>query len=289
MGDLTIRTLDGVPFSQLHQSFLKAFSDYRFPVNLTPDGFRCFLERRRFDPGLSLGLWNSRQLAGFILNGSGKYGGRPTAYDCGTGILPEFRGSGAGKKLVRASLKLLRSNEIKQWLLEVLCDNEPAYKLYQSFGFSKTRTLLCYRLPDFYLSARQYHAEVKSISMESAFEVMNQIRLDYDPSWQNSQDALLQVPGCFRAAGCFMDETAAGVGIIEKATGDLALLYVRPEFRRRGIASQIVMELADLASSTPLLIKNVDASNNTAHHFLEQSGGRLFARQYEMILGLPVR
>lgn len=236
-----------------------------------------------------MGLWNHGQLAGFLLNGLGIFQGKPTAYDCGTGIRPEFRGAGAGRQLVQAALKRLRSDTIDQWLLEVLCDNEPAFKLYQSFGFRKTRTLLCYRLPEFYLSARQYHAEVRTISMESAFEVVGEIQFDYYPSWQNSTDALRQVPGCFRAVGCFVDKATAGIGIIEKTTGDLALLYVKPEFRRRGIASQILMELADLTSSTPLVIKNVDASNSTANSFLKQTGGRLYARQYEMILELPAR
>lgn len=53
----------------------------------------------------------------------------------GMGLLPAYRGQGAGRKLLAACLTKARSKGITRVDLEVRADNEAAIKLYKRMGF----------------------------------------------------------------------------------------------------------------------------------------------------------
>ena len=50
-------------------------------------------------------------------------------------VLPEFRGRGGGRALLRSALEHARSSDAHKLELEVWPDNEPAIALYKSAGF----------------------------------------------------------------------------------------------------------------------------------------------------------
>jgi ribosomal protein S18 acetylase RimI-like enzyme len=77
-------------------------------VQITPDELRTMLRRRGFDPALSFAAFDGC-IMGFTLNGTGTFGGVPTAYDTGTGTLPEYRGRGLATQIFETSLPHLRA------------------------------------------------------------------------------------------------------------------------------------------------------------------------------------
>ncbi len=50
-------------------------------------------------------------------------------------FLPQIRGFGIGRQLIKQCLKFAQSQEYKKCYLETLPDMKPAQKLYQQFGF----------------------------------------------------------------------------------------------------------------------------------------------------------
>ena len=51
------------------------------------------------------------------------------------GVIPEFRGTGAGSSLLQAGTIEASNLGSRRMLLEVACDNEPALALYKSKNF----------------------------------------------------------------------------------------------------------------------------------------------------------
>ncbi|RUS31299.1 acyl-CoA N-acyltransferase [Jimgerdemannia flammicorona] len=64
------------------------------------------------------------------------------AWVAGLGVVPEFRGKGISKILLRYYLDRLRASGLKRVQLECIVDNAPAYNLYLKNGFVKQRKLI---------------------------------------------------------------------------------------------------------------------------------------------------
>ncbi len=77
--------------SEILNTHNEAFSNYEVPMQLSLEVFRYFNSRRGVRYDLSLGAVEGKRLIGFILNAIDFWNGKLTAYDCGTGIIPEFR------------------------------------------------------------------------------------------------------------------------------------------------------------------------------------------------------
>lgn len=58
-----------------------------------------------------------------------------SAFICGFGILPDYRGKGYGKAALKEALRLISSKNIHEVALDVACTNNSALNLYQSCGF----------------------------------------------------------------------------------------------------------------------------------------------------------
>lgn len=287
MTDTACKTLSGVPDEELLACFLEAFSDYSVPMKLTLESFRANNAQRGFDPALSVGAFADGRLAGFILNGRGDWRGLPTAYDLGTGIVPARRGAGLGSLLASESLALLRRAGMKQYLLEAIKTNAPALGLYKKKGFVVTRDFSCFRAD---------RAAAAPAAAPAGFELRELAAQDlgaaaalrdWEPSWQNSDAALLRFPGALFRLGAYAGDELAGYGVI-KPTGDLAQLAVKKSFRRRGLGSALLAALA--ASLAPeraaLSCLNIESGDAACLAFLDARGFKPIAEQYEMLLSL---
>lgn len=110
-----------------------AFVGYQNDMTLTPEMFESFLVPQHIVHGLS--VYMHRADGRFV--GFSRTSVRGTrAWIAGLAIVPEFRGKGAGKILMREYLRVLKeSGRIKKVLLDVLGGNSAAKHLYQSLGF----------------------------------------------------------------------------------------------------------------------------------------------------------
>ena len=127
-----------------------AFSDYEVSMELSLEAFNYFNRRRGVRYNLSIGAVEGDNLIGFILNATGMWEGRLTCYDCGTGVIPEFRQKGIGNQIFEELLPLLRREGVKQYLLEVIQTNTAAFNLYKNRKFQIPYSLILPGLQPFF-------------------------------------------------------------------------------------------------------------------------------------------
>jgi ribosomal protein S18 acetylase RimI-like enzyme len=288
MTDLEFHTLETVTMEDLHDTFLEAFSDYLVKMDVPLWMFETMARRRGMVPELSVGAFAGDRLVGFILNGIRQWRGRKTAYDTGTGVVPDFRKQGATMGMFGHTLRILRERNVEQYLLEVIKENDPAGDLYRKQGFEALRGLNCYVAPFDDIEAVPAPEGVEMVDLP--VDALGWERLsafwDFEPSWQNSVDSLTAVPDTLRAVTAVADGKVVGYGIVEPRTGDVAQLAVDPEQRGAGIGRALVGRLAALTEVEYLVAFNLEETSEAANAFVEAVGFQPYTAQYEMVLQL---
>jgi ribosomal protein S18 acetylase RimI-like enzyme len=138
-------TLRAVDQRVAHATFLEAFADYAMGApRTTEEQFFLRMQKNAVDYALSVGVYDSGRMVGFTLIGIDSWGGTLTAYDAGTGIVPEFRGQRLARRMFDHALPALHDRGVERFSLEVLQQNEPAIKAYRKAGFETTRELHSY-------------------------------------------------------------------------------------------------------------------------------------------------
>ena len=95
------KALENTSYEQLAECFRLAFSDYYFPMQLSPQQLQAHLEQSGVDLGLSYGAFADETIVGFIFNASSLYNGQKAAFDVGTAVVPQHRGKGVRRPAVR--------------------------------------------------------------------------------------------------------------------------------------------------------------------------------------------
>ena len=285
---MKIRSLAGVPFAQIHRAFEAAFSDYIEDVSLSSRQLQGVLERRGFSSELSFGAFEAGEIVGFIVNGIGTWNGIPTAYDCGTGVIKEFRQQGIASRIFDQSLPVLRQKGISQYLLEVIKTNHGAVELYRKSGFSVSREF------DYWVSAAGALA-VPPVALPPGMSIKpmetpdwNELATfwDYQPSWQNSVDSVSRRLDDMTLLGVYRQDAVVAYACMENESGDLPQLAVQPDFRRSGLATALIDQLLSRVDPPDLRVINSCANSMPMKHFLLNLGMDPGHGQYEMILKL---
>jgi ribosomal protein S18 acetylase RimI-like enzyme len=239
-------------------------------------------------PSMSVGAFSGGRLVGFIFNGVRQWGGRSTAYDTGTGVVPEFRKMGATTGMFTETVEVLRAEGIEQYLLEVIKDNDPAGDLYRKQGFEAVRGLNCYVAP---LEALDTAPAPEGVVLAPLpVDALGWERLrtfwDFEPSWQNSVDSVMAVPETLSAVTAVAGGQVVGFGIVEPKTGDIPQLAVDPEWRGRGVGRALLGAMAGAVEAENLVALNLDETSEAANAFVEAVGFAPYTAQYEMVLQL---
>ena len=135
------RFLNDKYFQKLYDAFTEAFSDYIIPFALTETQFRNHINLNAVDLERTVGCVEGDRLVGFSLNGFGLWDGKPTVYDAGTGVIPDFRRQGVSEAMFELMLPIFKESGIEQCLLEVIATNTGAISLYEKWGFHTVREL----------------------------------------------------------------------------------------------------------------------------------------------------
>lgn len=277
------QTLENIDISRIHQAFLKAFSDYQVSVGMPLEAFKMMLKRNGFLPGLSVGAFAEGELVGFVLNGVRDWEGEKTIYDLGTGVIPAFRRKGITSVLLELVRNLCLENNIGRYQLEVIQDNENAVSLYKNQGFQVCRALNCYRVeykerePRENMAWKLLHPEKLS---EEQWAVLKRF-WNYPPSWQNAVDSVCAISESFFYTLAEMNGELIGYGVMSKG-GDLVQLAVKPEYRRKAAATEILYDLQRQTQKQKMTALNVDGRDIVSDSFLRKMGFDIFVKQYEM-------
>ena len=286
---MIINPLSNISLEKIYKTFVEAFSDYHVKFTLSFDDFLFMMNRRGMNRDLSFGAFENERLLGFTLNGIGLWNGFLTAYDTGTGIIPDYRKKGLAKRIFHESLPVLRQNNIKQYLLEVLKQNKVAYELYIKLGFEVNREFDYYVFKKNDIKNYAFAKCPDKIRIEETDEIdwAKAISFfDFEPSWQNSLEAIKRSFDSYFRIAAYKNENLVGFGFLQKSNGDIPQIAVNKDFRRKGIGSAIFRKLIDINQIENFQIINTEKTDIGMKKFLEHfnifpSGG-----QYEMILKL---
>ena len=123
-------SLENTDENELFSVFAEAFSDYMVPINMTLERFTGNMKRNGYDCRVSAGAFSDGKLVGFIMSGRRVNDGIMSAYDMGTGVIPEYRSLGIAGNMIDHLKCLLDHEGVPRYLLEVIRDNERALNLY---------------------------------------------------------------------------------------------------------------------------------------------------------------
>lgn len=276
------RTLENTSLEQIHKTFIEAFSDYEVDMNLPIDVFEGLLRRRGYDASVSLGAFIDEKLVGFLLCGFRNWNGKKYAYDTGIAIIGEYRNKGITTEMFEKNMELLKAKKASGYILEVLKGNDSAIHVYQKQGFKVAREFDCFGLKNCDLAS---NGSVEIIYLDNIddnrwkeFEKF----WDFKPSWQNSIDSVNIDKEMFEYVAAVIENKVVGYGIMDAKSGDILQLAVDKEFRRRGIAKEILAELLKKSEPNTLKISNVESTCESMKKFLEKVGFELTVSQYEM-------
>ncbi len=279
-----IRPLTNCSIKTIHNAFLQAFSDYSIPFQLQQHKLEYLLHRRRFEPSLSYGAFVGDSLVAFTLNCMGTWNGLPTAYDTGTGTIPQYRRQGLGAAIFEASIPAIKAAGMQQYLLEVMQDNVRAIELYRAFGFGVVRELDTYYTPNDIIAKKLlpkgYHMETLS-----QFDPKLCSLWSVEPSWQNANQSILRAWHSMTGCGVYAPTgEIVGYALLTTATGDVPQLAVASGHRRMGIATALLAHLKGHTNATNLRLANVDSAYEPFFMFAANAGMLPGPKQYEMLL-----
>lgn len=285
---MEFRNLKDIGFDTLYGSFERAFADYE--IKFDKEEVRSMLIRRGYNPELSFAAFDRGEIVAFTLNGTGTFNGLPTAYDTGTGTVMEYRGLGLAGKIFSHSIPFLKEAGIRQYVLEVLQNNQKAIALYRRMNFAITREFDCFRqsiaaITDPTGKNERPDCTIKPVTGD--FISLSEEFCDFEASWQNSAESIERGLSQLTCIGAFINGTEpAGFCVFDALTGDLTRIAVKPTLRRRGIGSQLLRGAIDRIKSDSIKVLNITSDNHSLPRFLTGKNIILASRQYEMILQL---
>ena len=139
-----IKNLSQLPFDEVLQAFLSSFEEYFVELPKDIDYWQNRFSESGVDWSLSFGMIEQQQLVAFIIHSIGTHQGRLTAYNAGTGVIPEFRGQKIIDALYDFAIPELKRSGIQKCLLEVIDKNEAAIRVYTRIGFLRLRQLMSF-------------------------------------------------------------------------------------------------------------------------------------------------
>jgi ribosomal protein S18 acetylase RimI-like enzyme len=280
---MEVRTLENTDRQVILKAFNAAFTDYSVPFHLEASQLDRMLHTANYRPELSAGAFDRDRLVGFILHGVDSIRGKRTAYNCGTGVLPDCRGQSLTAKLYEFILPALRSAGVRKCLLEVIDQNTAAIRSYQRVGFVSGRELDCYRgsIDPTQLQAGPDQLEISLVDTPDMSQ-MEDFR-DWLPAWQNADRTLSQLEKCATRIA-FLDGRAVGYIRYGHGSGSVFQFAVDRTCRRQGVGSALFREVA--ATGKEIALINQDGHDRSTGQFLRSIGLEPYLTQLEMTLEL---
>jgi ribosomal protein S18 acetylase RimI-like enzyme len=275
---LEFKNLENISLDILLETFNESFSDYFVRLQLT----RAQLERKlisdAIDLSLSAGVFESEKLIGFILHGIAVVNGEKAAYNAGTGVIPSKRGQQLTKLMYQFILPFLEAAGVKNCYLEVMEQNIPAIKSYESTGYEIHRTLICFKgIPQIQEDRKQYPVlALKEMDWDKWTSFW-----DRQPSWQNAITALKNIGSGNHSIGIHLDEKLVAYASYNPQNNRISQFAVAKDYRNQGLGTALFQYIFNQNKAEISLI-NVDATAAGTISFLKSIGLAAFVNQYEM-------
>lgn len=275
-------TLENIGPSELLETINLSFSDYIFPMQLTPNKLQLKILSEQIDLSLSVGVYDNNKLIAFILHGQKEINGQLHAYNAITGVIPSHRKQKLTVKMYQFILPMLKEKGFVQIQLEAITNNVPALKSYIEVGFSITRILECYKG-----KVKQLRSALdENITITNDWDIKNLDWIwDWNPTWQNDILSIENVKENVTGILYKIDGKVIGYLLFNNVTKRVQQFAVAREYRNKYVASSLFNALTHHTEDEEIQIINLQAEVSGAK-FLQRIGFELFLKQYEMVLTL---
>jgi len=286
MMDTTLSFLTEEQFPAIYAAFMEAFSDYHIDTGyMTPEILYKRVRKNAVEWNLSVGVFAASKMVGFTLIGIDRHKGVMSAFDAGTGIIPEYRGKGLAKQMFDFALPRLRARGVEKFILEVLQVNQPAVKAYEKAGFRIKREFDCFELERKKLRAGgdvRIPVDIKPAGRETLESFWGE--LDWEPSWENSFASIHRIQDEVTVLAAHFQTECIGILVYYPLFNWIMCLLVRRKYRRNGIAARLLSSFIRKLprGSSPIRLINVDHGDEGMRAFLARTGFESFVNQYEM-------
>jgi len=143
--NMFVTNLAKFSFDTLLACFLTAFEGYFVTMPTDSEYYKERWAAAMVDFKYSYGMFDGERLVGFVLHGIDVRNEIPTAYNAGTGVIPEYRGKKVVKSIYDHAFNDLAKRGIEKVILEVITKNTIAIAAYKSIGFKTRRSYKCFK------------------------------------------------------------------------------------------------------------------------------------------------
>lgn len=142
---MIVKHLGNTDFDLILESFLLAFQNYFVPVPTNSNYYKERWKAAKVDFNHSYGMFDKKRLVGFVIHAIDHRDGKLTAFNTGTGVIPEYRGQKIVQSIYGYALNDLRRIGATHCALEVITKNERAIRSYMGIGYEICRKYKCFR------------------------------------------------------------------------------------------------------------------------------------------------
>jgi ribosomal protein S18 acetylase RimI-like enzyme len=255
----------------------QSFADYFVPMSSDIAYWRNRFKISRIDLQFSYGCFVENNLVGFMLIAIDQHEGTMTAYNGGTGVIPEYRGRKIVDQLYEFAIPIFKEQGIERCTLEVIEQNDRAVKVYERIGFEKTKFLRCFKG---YLK----HGDDVQLKETELNEINHwAIQENQLPAWDHSLAALKQAGSLYKVFEVFNPGgKKLGFFVINPENGYIPQSGLFPGISGREKWDELMSSISKI--STSVKMNNVDDRRKDLIAALERSGLENFINQFEMEL-----
>ncbi|WP_353162354.1 GNAT family N-acetyltransferase [Myroides odoratus] len=257
----------------------ESFADYIIPLQLTVEQLENKIAAENIQLHLSVGVLDQEKLVGFMLHALNSVEGKLTAYNAATGVVPSHRGQGLVAKMYAWLLERLVPLEVEQLVLEVIEGNHSAIRAYEKMGYHKARKLICFE-GETEVNQANKPVEIQELT-DFNWTVFSSF-WDIQPSWQNSVSALENSKARCHILGAYQAEKMVGYLIFNPMSKRVLQLAVDADYRRQGIATQLIETMQQITASKAVYVYNIDDTSKAMAAFFSQLNLASDLAQFEM-------
>lgn len=261
----------------IYDVFNQGYSDYSVKLEMPFEVFKQYFLNKDAKKEYSFIAFIDEQAVGLVLGDIKIFQGIKTMRCGGFAVIPTQRNKGIGRALYEAHKNLAKEYGCKQLFLEVLKENDKAYRLYKRLGYKEIHDYRMYVKEDI-----NHHSTTSRDIIDVSQEIIFDKRLQYPELYLNWQNELFQMNLLDKQVclGIKKDEEMIAL-IAVKPNGGIQFIWVDLEYRHQGYGQILLNEaLKRLRVEQSYAI----SSNHMAFEgFLQKMGYHVHLEQYEMM------